>query len=229
MLRRWPSQCRICHAWPAQTLCAACTQRFTPVQARCAQCAQALPAGRALCGSCASAGHALDACTACVDYAWPWTQCIAAFKYSAQPGLAGPLADLMRTHSGVQAALAQASVVLPMPLAAQRLRERGFNQSLLLARRLDAAKVDAHLLLRIRETAPQAGLNRAERLRNVRGAFALEPARAHEVRGQHVLLVDDVMTTGATLSAAAQALRAAGAAHIGAVVLARAAAAVAAN
>ena len=77
------------------------------------------------------------------------------------------------------------------------------------------------LLLRSRETAPQSGLDRRERLRGLRGAFALDPLRADELRGRRLVLVDDVMTTGASLHAAGQVLRAGGAAHITAIVLAR--------
>ncbi|MEP6723503.1 MAG: phosphoribosyltransferase family protein, partial [Variovorax sp.] len=100
-------------------------------------------------------------------------------------------------------------------------RERGFNQALELVRRLAPDKTDATLLLRTRETPAQSGLTRAERLRNLRSAFAIEPLRAAEVRGRRVVLVDDVMTSGASFFAAAEVLRSAGAAHITAVVLAR--------
>lgn len=77
------------------------------------------------------------------------------------------------------------------------------------------------MLLRTRETTAQSGLTRAERLRNLRGAFALEPLRAVAVQGRRIVLVDDVMTSGASLFAASEVLRTAGAAHITAVVLAR--------
>ena len=109
-----------------------------------------------------------------------------------------------------------------MPLSAERLRARGYNQALVLAQALDAAKVAPTLLLRVRDTPSQRTCTRAERLRNVRHAFAVAPLQAERLRGQRVLLLDDVMTSGATLNAAASALRAAGAAHITALVLARA-------
>lgn len=108
-----------------------------------------------------------------------------------------------------------------MPLAPGRLRERGFNQALELARRLAPAKTDAALLLRTRETPAQRGLSRAERMRNLQGAFAVEPLRADALAGRRVVLVDDVMTTGASLFSAAQVLRHAGAAHVAGIVLAR--------
>ena len=128
---------------------------------------------------------------------------------------------LLRSAPWVEPALDAADFVLPMPLSRQRLAERGFNQSLLLARALAPGRVDAGLLLRTRHTPPQSALERAERLRNVRGAFAVEPLRAREVAGRQVLLVDDVMTSGASLHAAAEVLLAAGAAAVSAVVLAR--------
>ena len=108
-----------------------------------------------------------------------------------------------------------------MPLSAARLRQRGFNQALELARRLAPDKTDARLLLRIRDTAPQLDLSAAQRRRNGRGAFALEPLRAGRLRGADAVLVDDVMTSGASLFAAAEVLRQAGAARLTALVLAR--------
>jgi predicted amidophosphoribosyltransferase len=108
-----------------------------------------------------------------------------------------------------------------MPLSRERLAQRGFNQSLVLARRLASAKVDAGVLLRVRDTPAQAALDRRARLANVRHAFAVDPRRAGAVRGLRVAIVDDVMTSGASMFAAAQALRLAGAAHVTGLVLAR--------
>ncbi len=108
-----------------------------------------------------------------------------------------------------------------MPLSRQRLQQRGYNQAWELARQLAPGKASPDLLLRIRDTPPQSALPRAERLRNVKAAFAVDPLRQTEVRGKRVVLMDDVMTSGASLFAAAQALRDAGAAHITGLVLAR--------
>ena len=110
---------------------------------------------------------------------------------------------------------------MPLPLGPRRLAERGYNQALELARRLAPRKVDARSLVRWRETAPQTTLDRTHRLGNVDGAFVVEPTRAPALRGAHLLLVDDVMTSGASLSAAALALRRAGATRVSALVLAR--------
>ncbi len=220
-LDRLPSQCAVCHAWPARPVCDACVARFALPVERCRGCALPVAAGASHCGECLSRPPPLDACVAACSYVWPWPQCLAQFKFQGQAGWAGPLATLMRSAPWAEPALERCDLVLPMPLAPLRLRERGFNQALELARRLAPHKTDATLLLRTRETPAQSGLTRAERLRNLRGAFALEPLRAAAVSGRHVLLVDDVMTSGASLFAAAQVLRSAGAAHIAGLVLAR--------
>ena len=106
-----------------------------------------------------------------------------------------------------------------MPLSPARLHERGFNQALELARHLAPHKT--HALLRRGESAHQVGASRQERLNHVRDAFWVAPERAFAVRSQRVVLVDDVMTTGASMYEAARALRMAGAAHITGLVLAR--------
>jgi ComF family protein len=219
-----PSRCAVCGAWPAQSLCAACCARFARPAARCLRCAIPLPdsaGAAATCGSCLRTPPPLDQCIAAVPYAYPWAGLVARFKFQDQPGWAAPLARLMAGAPGAAAALSAAELVLPLPLAPRRLAERGFNQALELARRLAPGKTDAGLLLRLRETAAQAALDRAARAENVRGAFGAEPLRAHELRGRKVVLVDDVMTSGASLHAAAGAVRAAGAAEVRALVFAR--------
>ena len=218
---RLPSRCAVCGSWPSRPVCEACVARFAPPAPRCIGCALPVPEGVAQCGECLLHPPPLDACMACCDYAWPWPGHVGRFKFQGEAGWAATLATLMRSTPWVEPTLEQAQHVLPMPLAPARLRERGFNQALELARHLAAAKVRPRLLLRTRETPAQSGLPRAQRLSNLRGAFALEPMHAHELRGRRVVLVDDVMTSGASLFAAAQVLRDAGAAHIAAVVFAR--------
>jgi ComF family protein len=113
-------------------------------------------------------------------------------------------------------------VLVPVPLGASRLRERGYNQAALIGRPLSLAMglgYAPRALIRARETRSQVGLTRAERRDNVRGAFHAEPGRIH---GQSVLLVDDVATTGATLSSCAEALAASGAQGVFAITVARA-------
>jgi ComF family protein len=216
-----PSQCLICRAWPARPLCAECIARFTLRVSRCATCALPVPEGVARCGACLRDPPPFDACHAAVDYGWPWAVCMARFKFHGQPQLARPLAALLARDAAVTEAIAQAHCVLPIPMTPQRLAQRGYNPAWLLAQRLAPHKARADALQRIRESAPQRELRRAERIRNLRGAFMAQPAGGAHIQGQRVVLVDDVMTTGATLREAARALRQAGAAHVTAIVFAR--------
>ncbi len=227
---RWlPSRCAVCHSWPQAPLCEDCISHFAQPLERCSTCALPLPAttwasapttGRR-CGACLKSPPPLDLCLSATAYAWPWVDLIAQLKFHGQPGWARTLGSLMLNAPWVEDTLAQADCVVPIPLSAERLAERGYNQSLLLAHQISAAKTQAELLLRTRHTPSQRTLPRAQRLANLTGAFAIDPLRMAEVRGQRVVLVDDVMTSGASLHTAALALREAGARHISAVVLAR--------
>ena len=218
---RLPSQCRVCHAWPAQVVCEGCVNRFAQPQPRCRSCALPVPTGVTHCGACMARPPPLDVCLAAVSYGYPWSRLVVDFKFHAEPGLAAAFALLLRSTPWVEPALEAADVLLPMALSDQRLRSRGFNQALLLARQLAPDKSRADWLLRLRDTPPQSSLGRAERLRSLDGAFAVEPRQAARLVGQRVVLVDDVMTSGASLWAAARVLRQAGAAHITGLVVAR--------
>ena len=220
--RRVPSQCAVCRSWPTQPLCEACVVRFAQPQARCRTCALPVTGDIRQCGACLLNPPPLDACLAAVAYEFPWSRLIVEFKFRARPGWATSFATLLRSTPWVEPALEQATLVLPMPLSELRLRERGFNQALELARQLAPAKVDHRILLRILDTPAQSALKRDQRLRNVQHAFAVEPMHAGRLAGAKLVLIDDVMTSGASLHSAAQTLRAAGAAHITGIVLARA-------
>jgi ComF family protein len=168
-----------------------------------------------------------------LSYAYPWSSLITRYKFGQQHGWAGFFASLIRQTPGVAQLLDHLEPqdwILPLPLSGQRLQTRGFNQAWELASALaqqtrSPAQADARLLLRVRHTRAQSELGREERLANVQGAFQVDPLRAPALQGRAVVLVDDVMTTGASLFEAAQALREAGAASVTAVVLARTAAA----
>jgi ComF family protein len=174
-----------------------------------------------VCSDCIELAPPLDACWAALSYAWPWTQLVALFKFQKDPAWAKAMALLMRSAPGIEDAIDVADVLLPMPLSAQRLAERGFNQALQLAKALNAAKTQVNTLLKLIHTAPQSSLKRSERLQNLAGALALAPLRAATLRGQNVLLIDDVMTSGATLNTAALVLKQAGAMSVKALVFAR--------
>lgn len=217
-----PSKCSVCHSWPSQRICNACVARFAQPEPRCKRCALKVPAGVEICGACIVNPPLFDTCLAAVDYAFPWASTITDFKFRADLGLARVLVTLLRSTPWVEPALESADRVLPVPLSTQRIRTRGFNQAALLARRLAGNKADLHTLLRLQHADnAQSLLPRADRLRSLKGAFAIEPSRASGLRGEHVILIDDVMTTGATAQAATLALREAGVAQITVVVLAR--------
>lgn len=171
----------------------------------------------------------MQACHAAVDYGYPWTELIRRYKFEQQSGYSDLLARLILSVPQVAERLSTLEPddwLLPLPLSAQRLAERGFNQAWTLAQALHRhsacrAGLQARLLIRIRHTEAQTRLDREQRQANVRGAFLLEPLLAHAVRGRTVVLVDDVMTSGASLNAAAQVLRQAQAARVEALVVAR--------
>ena len=171
----------------------------------------------------------VDATLVAVTYAYPWSDLITRYKFGNRPGWAPFFAHLLLGAVAVRPvleALQADDLILPMPLSAERLQSRGFNQAWTLTRALarqaaTPARLDAKLLLRVKHTQPQTSLHREARLANVRDAFQIDPLRADVLAGRRVVLVDDVMTSGASLFTAAEALRAAGAAHITAIALAR--------
>lgn len=161
---------------------------------------------------------------AAVDYGYPWDRLIARFKFQHEIGWARVWADLLQSAPGASEVLAQADHIVPVPLAMERLAERGFNQAWEMARRLPIRPGQTLLpdaLVRLRAAPSQHRLNRAQRLGNLDGVMVAHPARAQHLAGRCVLLIDDVSTTGATLQAAGRALRQAGAREVSALVLAR--------
>ena len=216
-----PSQCRVCHRWPTHAVCEDCVGQFAQPQQRCTTCALPLPHGMPQCGACLKNPPPLDLCLAAVAYAYPWSDLIADFKFHDQCGLVRSFTPLLQATPWVEHTLDRADVVLPMPLFPQRLAERGYNQALLMARALSFDKTRTNVLLRVQDTPAQHTLKRQQRLTSLNHAFAVDPLLTHLVKGARVVLVDDVMTTGASLYAAARVLRAAGASHITGLVLAR--------
>lgn len=220
MLAALPGQCSLCRDWGRGALCGSC-RALVRRPPRCRRCAIAVPEGQLLCGACLREPPPFERSVAALDYAAPWDGLIRHFKFHGQSELAMPLARLLHDALDEAASAAPlADLVLPAPLSDARLRERGFNQSWEIARRL-GRRADAALLLRIRDTPHQADLPLDRRAANVRGAFAVEPLRRGELEGRSVALVDDVLTTGATAAEMARTLLDAGAAHVQLWVLAR--------
>ncbi len=230
--RHLPGQCAVCRGWPSQPVCAPCLQRFNQPAQRCPGCALAWtprPGGPLRCPDCLRQPLALDLCFAAMDYAYPWAELLGRMKFQQATGWSTFFAERLAGQSDVAALLAQLEPgdwLLPLPLSRERLAERGFNQAWELAKALhrrcgSPARARADLLLRVRHALPQSELRRNQRLANVEGAFAVDPLLVAELTGRRVVLIDDVMTTGASLSAAAQALKAAGARSVVGVVAAR--------
>ena len=206
-------------------LCPACQIEMIRVpDAICPHCGrmddQPVSAGTGiLCRQCRAHPPVLSQMRAPLRYEEPTSTLIHRFKYEGYFALGRPLARFL--IDGWPVWEMPPDLILPIPLHPQRRRQRGYNQAELLARPLAEAinvPVNVSALRRTRHTPPQVGLGPDERQDNVRGAFAAE---ADAVRDRHILLIDDVLTTGATMSAAAETLLAAGADGVAAYCLAR--------
>jgi ComF family protein len=218
-----PTQCAVCRGWSKARICADCLQSYAALRERCSVCAIGVPSGISTCAACLRSSPPFAHSIAAVDYAFPWSDLIAAFKFRAAldlaPALAALLANAVRANP-----VPRPTLLLPVPLSAERLVERGMNQAWELARRV-AARLGlegrADLLCRLIDTAHLADLPREQRAPRIRGAFGIVPGRGRHLRGRSVGLVDDVMTSGATAAEAAGVLLAEGASEVHVWVLAR--------
>lgn len=217
-------QCQLCRSWQSQPICAACLTAWRHPSRRCLRCAIDLPHDHpdTVCQACEDQSPEFDRAIVAVDYSGPWPGLLTRLKFQGATALAKPLAQLLA--EAVCARRGATSLIVPIPLSKQRLRERGYNQSWLLAkqvgRRLDIpARMD--VLERSRHTQRLMSLSAEERLRQIRDAFHVSPRALATLAGQDVAMVDDVMTTGATLNACALALLEAGARSVSAWVVAR--------
>jgi len=169
------------------------------------------------CGECLRDPPAFDDVVTAFDYRFPIDRLVRRFKFSVDMAAGAYLADAI---TGSVVAGPRPDLVVASPASSTRLRERGFNPALFLARRV-ASRLDIPLdpraVAKVRHTLPQTGLDRAARRRNLRGSFEVR----RPLDGLHVAVVDDVMTTGTTLSVLASALRRAGASRVSGWVAAR--------
>lgn len=214
--RALPATCVLCGALAdRQALCSACEAALPalPVD-HCAVCAVPLTSG-AVCGACTNVPPHYERVTAIYAYDFPVDAMIHAYKYGGRLALAPLFA-----HALAHAVSGDVDAIVPMPLGPARLRERGFNQAHEIARCLGRRlhlPVAVNACRKVSDTPPQAALPWKERAKNVRGAFVCDA----DFAGQRVAIVDDVMTTGATLNELAKSLKRGGAAEVYGWVVAR--------
>ncbi len=225
----YPPQCRICRKFLQEEsgdaesdgfFCKACLTDFKPLDApHCPICGRSFSQGineNHVCENCLRKRPFFDWAVAPYLFEGGLMEAIHQFKYGGKSYLAKSLGPLLKQYAGqkLPAGLAQ-GLVMPIPLHPKRLRERGFNQSLLLARYVaewPGLELDYLNLRRVRYTQPQTGLKGAERRKNVRRAFKIEDKS--KVKGHNIILVDDVLTTGSTLNECARILKQAGASRV---------------
>ena len=217
--QQWLTQdCLLCAAADTpELLCHACAAELPQLAvARCPLCALPALDGQ-ICGHCLAKPPHFDATLAAYAYDFPLDKLVQSFKYGHRLAVGAWLGRQLAT-------LAQdlpPSIVIPLPLHPQRLRERGFNQALELARPVARAHgwpLESMTCRRVRHTPAQAGLAFRERISNIRGAFQC----TRDFSGCDVVLVDDVMTTGASLDECARTLKLHGARTVTLLVVARA-------
>jgi ComF family protein len=213
-----PNHCALCGASALnRPLCTGCDADLSHYRApACPVCALPTPGGQ-VCGACLRRPPAFDRTLAAFSYRFPLDRLLHAFKYSGNLALievmAKPLAQLAADHP-------KPDLLMPMPLHPGRLKERGFNQSLEIAKPISRwldVPLTADASRRTRDTPTQAGLKWKERRRNVRGAFACDL----DLCGKKIAVLDDVMTTGATLNEISRVLKSQGAIEVSAWVVAR--------
>ena len=200
--------CFLCRGAARGILCPACDADLPRLAGTlCPRCALPSP-GSALCGRCLADAPRYDATVAALAYRFPADTLVHALKFRSQLALAPLMGDLL-----IEAIRERIDLVVPVPLSRERLRERGYNQAAEIARHVAKerrARLELTVAVRERNTQAQADLPWSDRARNVRGAFRCE----RSLDGAAIAVVDDVMTTGATLDELAATLKRAGAARV---------------
>lgn len=219
LARALPQHCALCAAASGERLlCLPCARSLPALAAACPRCALPVP-GSEVCGACLRHPPPYSSAIAAFVYAFPVDRLVGRLKYAHDLALAGLLAQSLAAAVVRRAGSPLPDLIVPLPLAPARQRSRGFNQAMEIARPLarQLSRPIVAALARERDGPAQAALARVARARNLRGAFAATDA----IDGRHIAIVDDVMTTGATLSAAATACRRAGAARVDVWIVAR--------
>ncbi len=199
--------CFLCRGAARAPLCAGCDADLPRLAAPlCPRCALESPSGE-LCGRCLAEAPHYDATIAALAYRFPADALVHALKFRGELALAALLGEMLLQKIPSGEAV---DCVIPVPLSAARLRERGYNQALEIARHVKPGMIDLSACVRQGNAPPQTGLPLEERHRNVRGAFRCTRSLA----GARVAVLDDVMTTGATLDEIARTLKHSGAARV---------------
>jgi ComF family protein len=193
-------------------LCRACLNDLPWHQKNtCPQCG--LSSSGQLCGSCISSPPDFDATTSVFFYDFPIDAMMQRYKYGNMLSLCAFFGQMLRKKVTTNSV----DLIIPMPMHSARIKERGFNQALEIAKVLGKDKLDYKSAIRHKLTPPQASLPLKERVKNIKGAFKVEA----DLTGKRIAIVDDVMTTGASLNDLAKTLKKAGASHVECWVIAR--------
>lgn len=227
-----PASCSYCNSPTGDSgvpyFCSSCWADFSPLQGPvCPSCGRLFESPEALthspghaCRACRQEPPLFDQALSTGYFEGPLREAIHQFKYRPCRSLGRPLGQWMTEHVRLVSGI---DIVMPVPLHVKRLKQRGFNQALLLAHRMSETyhlPLSSDNLYRTRPTRPQVELSGLERIKNVAGAFALR--RAEALAGKKIMVIDDVFTTGATMNECASVLKSAGAAQVTALTLARA-------
>jgi ComF family protein len=222
-----PTSCCVCGVSHTDLICTACRlDYFSRPCKRCHQCAISIPSSSntPYCGQCLQNQPAFDASLTVCDYAAPTDQLVLALKFGHHLPLAKLLADAMVEQVLSQVNFDFPDLFCPVPLSKQRLAERGFNQSLEIAKIMSSQlqiPLAMDLLIRTKNTPPQSSLAHEFRIKNVRNAFIIRPDMIDSVAGKHIGIVDDVLTTGATVNELAKLLKRFGARKVSNLLFAR--------
>ena len=225
-----PPKCPFCgnfaDSFSPERPCPSCLSRLKFFSSpRCPRCGTGFPSTSDrdhLCSACLSAEPPFGKARSLCPYEGLIAETITRFKFGGVARLARPLGVLLAEYQDPEFPFSEIDLLIPVPLHTRRLRERGFNQSLLLARQVSQRRsipLNFTALQRSRQTQPQTQLSGPERRKNVRGAFEVRSAEA--LAGKRVLLIDDVLTTGATVQECAKALVDAGVKSVDVLTLAR--------
>lgn len=223
-----PTYCPLCKAASKTGICSACQRDYiNDQQHRCSTCALPIADKKAkICGNCLKSPPHFDSTITCTDYHAPIDSIVLGLKFAGNLSYANIIAQQLhdRIKHSLNTPHRLAAIFCPVPLSQQRLRMRGFNQALEIARPIStklAIPLQTQLLWRVKDTQQQSRLHPDERYQNVQHAFAINPRLMLLIEGQHFGLIDDVMTTGTTLNEIAKLLKRYGAARVSNYVFAR--------